>query len=625
MRRKIWYKFDFELNTKLANILGQNAKLARAKELVDEILCNGRVPHSFTFSVLIMAYIQDGKIQSIDESWKVYNLMIQLGGGNPSRSLQNSLFKSLASNERWLEQVDFLFESMKAADHDIQSEMYTSLIKLHGRVGNQDRIDALVEEMKDRGYALNLDIMNAVLDTCKKDGNECRAEETFRSLVKVGIKPDWRTYVSLIYTYGKAGMHSKSLQTFYQMEKSGINLNFSAYHAIIKVMASALQQDCVEKLLEQAENGGCEPLQPCYNAAMDMYLRLKEYKYVESIYGRMKEANVRPNHVTYNIVIDSYIKSGELESAEFLFKEIDRKGAIGANSQTYNIMLGGYGRACLRDKAFDIYQKMTDRGFQVDPSVEHHVRGISDVFNEFPLEKKMVSLSDDQREVIAGLLLGGVHTETADGGQTFELHFKFTSYNRTAIVLKEHLHQLFFEWLKPEYQLKGSRIAHRFSHFETISSGAFRFYALQYRPRGKPVIPKLIHHWLKPQTLAYWYMYGGCKCERTGGIMLNAAGYSQTEIQLVVQVLKQWTIHCTISKWRNGCAFWFEGESAICLWRKMKPYILEDVKGELGSRDISSGLENSSSVVSEIGDNCHVNSNLIVASPMHMECCIGMR
>eukprot|EP00249_Psilotum_nudum_P003102 c16429_g1_i1 orf=260-2023(-) len=583
MQQRRWYTFDFDLNTKLAQVLGKNTKVSRTRELFDEILSNRKVPHASTFSTLIEAYIRHGKSESIDEAWELYNQMTQLGSGIPSISLQLSLFKALTTKVKWLEQASKLFNDMKASGYHVNSDMYISLIELYGKHGDQDKIDTLVKEMNDKGYAVGLAGTNAILDACRKDGDKPKAENAFQSLIEAGIKPDWHVFISLIQMYGKAGMHLKSLDTFEQMKQNGIAPNGLDYAAIIKVMANAFEKEHVKTLLEEAENNGCKPLVQCYNAAMEMFLGLKMHNNIESLYDKMKAACIRPNQATYNVLISSSIGNGKLERAETLVVEMNSKGAVGANMHTYNLLLEGFAVAGVKQKVEEIFQEMMKKGFQVESHLRHHLQGIVSLEEQATLEKKRLELSDEQREIIVGLLLGGGHAQSPDGGRSFELHFAFSPSSRSANILKDHLYQLFLPWLKPECQELGSGSAmstssNKHFRFEMVSHGSFRFYALQYRLEGRPVIPRLIHRWLKPRTLAYWYMYGGFKCERTGNIMFDTSDYSHEEIWRLVKVLKTKTIECKIRKWRNRSVIWIEGESSLWLWKLMEPHILEEIK-----------------------------------------------
>lgn len=593
MQGQPWYKFDYELHSNVAYILGRNGKVSRTQDVFDEIIRNGRVPEIFTFTALIKAYIHKGDQGDINDAWKLYNQMIQLGL-KPSSSLLEVLFKGLACpTGRWLQQAEELLEKIKSLGLHVNEEMYSSLIEIHGKRGDHERVNTLIQEMEEENLEIGLRIRNAVLAACAKDGNTEKAEKTLRYLKESRLKPDWRTYVYLIQVYGTAGLHMKSWHIFEKMKKEKVHINVSAYHAITNVMANGLQVEHVLQLLTEAEDSGHKPLQPCFNSAMNMYLQLKMYGEVESMFNRGKAAKARPGHIAYNFLIKAYRDNGQLEKAESVFLEMRKKGGIGANTHTYNIMLEGYGVACLRDKVKELFQEMLGKGCQIDHHVKVHIQSMVGVKRIALLEKEKLQLTVEQREIIPGLLLGGAKMESPDKDRTYELHLEFNCENQVASVLKDHLFLLFQSWWKRNKRTKGedeeSLIegnTKTLTRLETISHGSLRFYAHQYRPKGDPVIPKLIHRWLKPRTLAYWYMYGGRKCYRTGGIVLKASKYSGKQIQLVVKALKARTMDCCRKKKRNGDVIRFEGRSASWLWKMMEPHILEELREHLKPEEV---------------------------------------
>ncbi|ONK55738.1 uncharacterized protein A4U43_C10F490 [Asparagus officinalis] len=114
MTQQRWYKFDFPLVTKLADYLGKDRKIAKCRELFDDIINQGRVPSESTFHILIVAYLSAPVDGCLEEACSIYNKMIQLGGYKPRLSLHNSLFRALVSktggsSKHNLRQAEFVY------------------------------------------------------------------------------------------------------------------------------------------------------------------------------------------------------------------------------------------------------------------------------------------------------------------------------------------------------------------------------------------------------------------------------------------------------------------------------------------------------------------------------------
>lgn len=600
MQQQPFYRFEYELHNNMAYILGRNNKLSRCQDVFDEIVRNGRFPDGSVFTALIKAYLHKGDQGDIDDAWKLYNQMLQLGL-TPSSSLLETLLKSLTCpTGRWLRQAEELLTKMKAAGHYINEEIYTHVIEIHGKRGDHKKVDALVGEMKEEGLETDISVLNAVLAACVKDGDIKKAEYTLREMIELGLKPNWRSYAYLIQVCGKANLPMRSWQIFEKMKGEKIPVNIVTYHAIIDVMAAdGLHTEEVLQLLTEVEKSGLKPLQPCFNSVMNMYLKLKMHEEVESIFNRGKAAKARPAHAAYNMLIKAYTDSGQLEKAETVFQEMKKTEGMGPNTHTYNLMLEGYGVGCFKGRVKEIFEEMLAKGCQIDPDVKVHIQSMVGAKRLVQLEKQKLKLTDEQREIIPGLLLGGAKMESPDRNRTYELHLEFNCQNKVGRMVKDHLAFLFQAWWKQnqpptpsegEESLVEGSSTKSLTQLETVSHGSFRFYAHQYRPDGDPVIPKLIHRWLRPRTLAYWYMYGGRKCQTTGGIVLNASKYSGKQIQLVVKALKARTMDCRRKKKRNGDVIRFEGKSAVWLWKLMEPYILKALREQLKPEEVPVNL-----------------------------------
>ncbi|MCO5568120.1 hypothetical protein L7F22_021816 [Adiantum nelumboides] len=602
MQQQPFYEFEYELHNNMAFILGRNDKLSRCQDVFDEIVRNGKFPDVSVFTALIKAYLNKGDQGDINDAWKLYNQMLQLGL-TVSESLSETLLKSLTCpTGRWIRQAEELFVKMKASGIYINEDMYNKIMDLYGKRGDHKKIDAMVNEVTSNHLKMTVGILNAKLEACVKDGDTVRAEDTLREIVERGLKPDWRTYAHLIQVYGKANMPMQSWETFEKMKGISVPINFVTYHAIMEAMAADGQhEEQVMQVLKEAEESGIKPLQPCYNTVMNMYLRLTKYDEVESIFNRGQAAKVRPAHAAYNMLIKAYTKSGQLDKADALFQKMKATEGMGPNTHTYNVLLEGYGVACFKAKARELFEEMSTKGCQLDPDVREKIQGLISVKRIVELEKKKLILTDEQREIIPGLLLGGAKMESPDRNRTYELHLEFNSENEVKRSIKDRLSFLFQAWWKPSQSDASNQSAlsggceetlgeasqkNDFLRLETVSHGSLRFYAHQYRANGEPTIPRLIHRWLKPRALAYWYMYGGRKCQRTGGIILNASKYSGKQIQLVVKALKARTMDCRRKKRRNGDVIRFEGRSATWLWKLMEPHILKAVKEQLKPEEI---------------------------------------
>ncbi|CAI5525742.1 unnamed protein product [Closterium sp. Naga37s-1] len=284
-------------------------------------------------------------------------------------------------------------------------------------------------------------------------------------------------------------------------------------------------------------------------------------------------------------------------------------------------------------------------------------------------ESAGLKLSQEQRQILSGLILAGADVASDDGAATAAVRFAVAAGEERRERVIEHLYEVFGEWaagpiVEEEVSLDGDgdesgevrgRVGGRAAGeegeegeeggnregeeegnkdgegeegdwkdqavgtmgslgstgrsgsttgrtqrvltFSTVPHPSLVFYLHQYRPEkqdGRAVVPRLVHKWLTPRALAYWYMYAGQRGQPSqrgtrgqpeGSIILDAGMYQAKEVALIVKALKARTIDCAQSKRGKGSkgqrAVRFSGPSAQFLWKFMEPFVLEEVKVEL--------------------------------------------
>ncbi|KAG6547395.1 hypothetical protein Mapa_010843 [Marchantia paleacea] len=589
-----FYEYNFELNTQVANALGENNKLSRTRDIYDLMIQNGQVPELSTYVLLINCFLEEGTNEALQKGSYLFSQMMQLGGHEPPASLRFKVFKALVQkNLTHIGQADEVFDGIRAAGLVATEEMYNQLVLLHGTSGNQSRVDSLTKEMKDLGMKIGDEVYSAaVIKACVKDGDVAKAEEAFSELKKVWLKPIPSVYAALIKLYGKSGLPDKAFESFQEIKQSGISININVYEAMIEVSAAAGNREQAEQLVEEAEARGLEYMQGCYNALIRMYSELGELEKLEKVFQEMPSKRHHPRIASYNALLEAYVTHGLVEKAEALYEVVKKEKRINANPKTYELVIKAYGEQGDSVKLNAVFKEMAANKMGVPKGQAADILKVALSPKEITaLKNSKLKLHKNQREVLAGVLLGGARVESHDKNRTYELHFELDPDHQVGALLLKHLYQLFADWSVEGPKERLSDDPKRLSQtkkvlsFRTVSHGSFRFFAHQYRPDGKPKIPRLIHRWLSPQTLAYWYMYGGKRCAQTGGIILNASAYSSKELTLVVDALKAKTIECERRQSKDEQSLLVTGKSALWLWKLMQPFIVDGAKDFLEPED----------------------------------------
>ncbi|KAK1289066.1 Pentatricopeptide repeat-containing protein [Acorus calamus] len=585
MSQQHWFQFDFALATRLADYLGKDRKFSKCREIFDEIVNRERVPSESTFHILIVAYLSAPIEGCVEEACTMYNSMIQIGGYSPRLSLHNSLFRALVrkpggGSKHYLKQAEFIFHNLVTTNLEIQKDIYSGLIWLHSYqdVIDRGRITELREEMKQRGLEESVDVLLSVLRACSKEGDVEEAEITWLKLLDTGYSLPSQAFVYRMEVYAKIGEPMKSLEIFKGMQEAGIPTSVVAYHKIIELMSKAQELKITEALMDEFIGSGKKPLMPSYIDLMNMYFNLGLHDRLESTFSECI-SRCRPNRTIYNIYMDSLIRVGNLEKAEQIFNEMITGGTVNTNARSCNIILGGYLTSKEFVKAEKIYDMMHQKKYDIDPQFLDEIEYILRLNKKMMKKPVKLKLDEEQREILMGLLLGGVRIESDEQKKIHAVFFEFREDSDVHSVLKTHIHERYHEWLTSFCMLRdgNDEVPYRFS---TVAHSNFGIFADQFYRSGRPSIPKLIHRWLSPRVLAYWYMQGGLRTS-SGDIVLKLKGGSREDLERVVRTFQMRSLNCKVK--RKGRISWigFQGEAANRIWELMEPYVLEDLKDVL--------------------------------------------
>lgn len=192
-----------------------------------------------------------------------------------------------------------------------------------------------------------------------------------------------------------------------------------------------------------------------------------------------------------------------------------------------------------------------------------------------------LKLSNVQREVLVGILLGDGHLESRSNNRSFRLKVEQSAKHRAYV---EHLFHVFENWTTSPVKFKVRKTSGRSSStscwFRTKSDVSFRFYFHQFYSAGKKSVPKLIHRWLTPRSIAYWYMDdGSIKSRQSKGVIFNTKGFEKPGVELLIDVLNsKFDLLSTLRRQKDGWQIYVSGKSFETFHEIVDPFILEDMR-----------------------------------------------
>ncbi len=170
------------------------------------------------------------------------------------------------------------------------------------------------------------------------------------------------------------------------------------------------------------------------------------------------------------------------------------------------------------------------------------------------MEKKTFKLSLLQKEILFGVILGDAHLETQNDKITYRVKFERSLKHKPYI---DHLYEIFKDCVTtlPKSRIITYKNGNTSTNvkFATVSSSTFTFFGKQFYKHNKKIVPKLIHRWLTPRALAYWYMDdGSMKSTESKGVLFNTQSFSHAEVIHLCDVLKTtFNVECWPRKQKN--------------------------------------------------------------------------
>lgn len=193
--------------------------------------------------------------------------------------------------------------------------------------------------------------------------------------------------------------------------------------------------------------------------------------------------------------------------------------------------------------------------------------------------KATLRLSDVQREMLVGILLGDACLETQNAGRTYRLKIEQGAAHAEYV---QHLYEVFREWvLSPPRskhgQTKGVTTINL--AFQTVSHEGLRHFGeLFYRDRRK-VVPENIGAILTSRGFAYWFMDdGSMKSSESKGILFNTHAYQPDEITRLIGVLGEFGLVAKERRQSDGVQIYVSGRSYERFVELVNPYVIEAMR-----------------------------------------------
>eukprot|EP00850_Spirogloea_muscicola_P009092 SM000050S17017 [mRNA] locus=s50:471351:474542:- [translate_table: standard] len=623
------------------------SKMSRVRELLAMLAEAGRAPDAETYVAVIEGYLAEDVDNDdavvLERAWEAYRSMGRFGEHKPSPALQEKLLKATAAS-RWGWQfapdAEVLARDLASlGSQEIGCERYGMLIRLAGRSGDLPLVDKLMTEMAGAGFQPGAGEHAAVIQACARlmpgrkqmlaggldaagevspgrssiDGlTELglepiveRAEQALASILSVNQVPSASDFCALIQICFDAGLLEKAEATYQSLKESGVAVAYEVGRIYLEVLRRKKLLGKALDLLKDMKDAGVSPLEAMYTRILHFARDLDDVKAAELLVEDMAASGLKYTMEVCIALLDLYTKGGHMDKARHIYDGMRSPLGLGVNSVVFCLMLEGYGRVGNKEAIKEVHAYMTARSakkYTLTREAQNHLLdALGEEAGESQEQSPEPKLVPQQREALVGALLGGARVVPCDGsggGYGVELVLPERLVGHFAMLYKGLLQDVSTSDAasaasdhsqsdsRSTEEAGGPRSVAAPSHipFKLRSHRSLQFYFHQYNPGGSPRIPPLIHRWLHPRVLAYWYMYSGHFCPSSGSLVFQAGKYPQKEVKLVLKTLKFRAVDCSHDVGKSGSSvIRVTGRSAVWLWKLMEQHLLPEYASKIQS------------------------------------------
>jgi hypothetical protein len=193
---------------------------------------------------------------------------------------------------------------------------------------------------------------------------------------------------------------------------------------------------------------------------------------------------------------------------------------------------------------------------------------------ELRRQKALLAMTERQRQILVGMLLGDAHLERQRGARTARLKIEH-SLRQSAYV--DWKYGEWRDWVRtpPRARARRNRLGTVSTNigFTTLSHVELEEFRLRFYRDHRKVVP--IDLELTPLSMAVWFMDDGSrKSSQCRGLYLNTQSFTSAEVQLLQSVIQRDVgVETTVRKQRDGLQIYVPAPSASA----MNAYIVNEV------------------------------------------------
>ncbi|XP_058109990.1 large ribosomal subunit protein mL102 (rPPR5) [Magnolia sinica] len=374
---KTGFHHDRATHAKIVERLGRVSKLNHARCIIFDMPKRGLDWDEDLFVVLINSY---GKAGIVQESVKIFDKMKELGVDRTIKSY-NTLFKAILRRGRYMMAKRY-FNKMLA--EGVWPTRHTYNIMIWGFFLSLKKETALrfFEDMKSRGVVPDEVTYNTLINGCCRFKKMDEAEKFLDEMKGRDLVPNVITYTTMIKGYISVGRIDDSLQLIGEMGSNGIKPNATTYSTVLPGLCDAEKMVDARKLLkEMAERYIAPKDNSIFLRLMSCMCKTMDFDGAAEVLKAMIRLSIPTESSHYGVLIEGFCKEGMHDKAVKMVDKVLEKGILSGPSEmestAYNPMIEYLCSHGGTKKAETFFRQLMKKGAQDEIAFNNLIRGHS--------------------------------------------------------------------------------------------------------------------------------------------------------------------------------------------------------------------------------------------------------
>ncbi|GAV68146.1 PPR domain-containing protein/PPR_2 domain-containing protein/PPR_3 domain-containing protein [Cephalotus follicularis] len=277
----------------------------------------------------------------------------------------NVTMKSLRFG-RQFQLIEELANEMVSNEIVLDNITYSTIITCAKRCNLFDKAVEWFERMYKTGLMPDEVTYSAILDVYAKLGKVEDVLSLYERGVASGWRPDPIAFSVLGKMFGENGDYDGIRYVLQEMKSLGVQPNLVLYNTLLEAMGKAGKPGLARTLFDEMVDSGLTPNEKTLTALIKIYGKAKWAKDAMQLWERMRSNKWPMDFILNNTLLNMCADIGLEEEAEKLFEDMKVSENSRPDSWSYTAMLNIYGSGGKVHKAIELFEEMTDLGFELN-------------------------------------------------------------------------------------------------------------------------------------------------------------------------------------------------------------------------------------------------------------------